>query len=136
MPPGTDRIYMDWLRMAVQHIEDKNKELAAAGQPVHKRRHGTTRTAFKNKWYTPTEWTSLLAEHGLKVIHNNERNVDLDERCFALVGAYGGLAEVLLSGWPVEIASEALQISAGRSMALHQVTTVPRLHLEMWAEKA
>lgn len=135
MPKGTDRIYMDWLRMAIQHISEKSAKLVAEGKPGIQRKHGTTRGAFQNKWATPTEWSAILAASGLKTIDSNERMVDLDERCFALVGAYGGLAEVLLSGYPVDAASEALQACAGPSMAANQATSVPRLYLEMWAVK-
>ena len=51
------------------------------------------------------------------------------------VGAYGGLASVLLSGYPVELASEALSASAGPAFAALNLTDVRRLWLEVVARK-
>lgn len=135
MPAGTDRLYMDWLRRATEYIAAKNVELAAAGEPIVKRQRGTTRRAFTNPWFTPDEWSSRLAAVGLRTIDQNERIVELSERAFTTVGAYGGMAQVLLSGFPVEIASEALQAAAVPAMRAAGASTVPRNYLEVWAER-
>jgi ubiquinone/menaquinone biosynthesis C-methylase UbiE len=135
IPEGTDRLYMDWLIFATEHIANKNKTLQADGKPTIRRIRGTTRRAFTNRWYSPAEWTEFLAAVGLKVIDVNERRVELSERSFTYVGAYGGLAEVLLSGYPVEEASEALQAAAGPAMRASGATVAPRNYLEIWATK-
>ena len=59
----------------------------------------------------------------------------LDERCISAVGAYGGFAEVLLSGYPVEVASEALQNTAKASLDLYHLDALPRKWLEIWSTK-
>jgi ubiquinone/menaquinone biosynthesis C-methylase UbiE len=135
MPKGTDRIYLDWLRLAVEWIDERNRALAAAGRPPITRTRGTSRGAFKARWLTAAEWSGLLDAAGLTPQAPFERTIALDERCLALVGAYGGMAEVLLNGYPVEAASEALQAAAGPAMALSSATTVPRNYLELWGVK-
>jgi ubiquinone/menaquinone biosynthesis C-methylase UbiE len=135
LPAGSDRLYMDWLILATQHIEKKNKQLQEAGQPAIRRARGTTRKAFSNRWYSPAEWSNMLARAALKAVDVNERLVELSERSFTYVGAYGGLAEVLLSGFPVEVASEALQAAAGPAMRANGAQVAPRNYLEMWAVK-
>ncbi len=135
MPAGTDRLYMDWLRRATEYISEKNKQLAAAGQPQIKRQRGTTRRAFTNPWFSPQEWSNMLDDAELLTIDSHERVVELSERAFVSVGAYGGMAQVLLSGFPVEVASEALQAAAIPAMRAAGATVVPRNYLEIWAQR-
>jgi len=54
---------------------------------------------------------------------------------FPEVGAYCGLAEVLMSGYPVDIASECLQEAAGRAFNNLGLTEVDRYWLEVTATK-
>ena len=60
---------------------------------------------------------------------------NLGEGLLLLVGAYGGLAEVLMSGYPVEIASECLQEAAGRAFRNAGIKEVERYWLEVTAVK-
>jgi ubiquinone/menaquinone biosynthesis C-methylase UbiE len=134
-PPGTESHTFNQLKVATAYIEEKNERLRAAGQPIIRRRKGTTRAAFRNRWYSPPEWQEMLARNGLIARDVHERCVMLDERCLAAVGAYGGLAEVVMSGYPVEEASEALQATAGRALALTGLERLPRNWLEIWATR-
>jgi SAM-dependent methyltransferase len=135
MPKGTDRIYMDWLRLAAEDLERLSRERVAQGQAPIVRRRGTTAGAFKARWLSPAEWSTLLEGAGLRPIDQGERVVPLDARCLALVGGYGGMAEVLLTGYPVEEAAGALERAAAEAMALSHAATVPRNYLEIWAVK-
>jgi SAM-dependent methyltransferase len=135
MPKGTDRIYMDWLRLAAEDLERESRERVARGESPIVRTRGTTRGAFKARWLSPAEWSAMLEAAGLRAIDQGERVVPLDARCLALVGGYGGMAEVLLTGYPPREAAGALERTAGEAMALSQATTVPRNYLEIWAVK-
>ena len=77
----------------------------------------------------------MLADAGLPTIDSHVRVVELSERAFVSVGAYGGMAQVLLSGFPVEVASEALQAAAVPAMRAAGATVVPRNYLEVWAQR-
>lgn len=135
-PKGTERHTYEWLKEATFYIERKNERLKAEGKPTIRRVHGTTRGAFQNRWFNPQEWCELLAEAGLKAHDVFERTVLMDERCLAAVGAYGGLAEVVMSGYPVAEASEALQATAGVALQRTGVEKLPRNWLEVWATKS
>lgn len=134
-PDGTHRFYEEWLKLASAEISAVNRQRLADGEEPIKRKRRKTHKAFQNKWLSPREWADLLTQHGLAVRECNERIVMLNARCFAAIGAYGGLAEVLLSGYPVEIASRALQATA--EPALHAVgeDAIPRRWLEIWATR-
>lgn len=135
-PPGTEAHYYEWLRLAILHIQELSAERVAQGQPPIKRQRGSARKAFQNRWDSPQEWCDRLVRHGLKAEQVSERVVMLDERCFAAVGVYGGLAEVLLSGYPVDSASQALQATAKASLEAMKASAIPRNWLEIWAVKA
>lgn len=135
MPAGTDRIYVDWIKIASDYIKAESDRRVAAGEPPIKRQRGTTRTAFKNPWFTSSEWTHMLADVGLQVHDLNERVVELNARAFGLVGAYGGLAEVLLSGFPVEEAAAALEAAAKPALDASNTAIIPRNYLEIWSTR-
>lgn len=134
-PKGTEAHTYEWLKEATFFINEKNERLIAEGKPAIKRKHGTTRGAFQNRWNSPREWCDLLAAAGLASHDVFERCVWMDERCLAAVGAYGGLAEVVMSGYPVAEASEALQATAGIALKRMGLKTLPRNWLEVWATK-
>ncbi len=60
----------------------------------------------------------------------------ISRRGLELVAAYGGLAAVLMSGYPVEVASQCLQQAVGRAFDKLQVEDVPRYWLEVTAAKS
>lgn len=136
MPEGSQRIYLDWIRMAGDSIREESARRVAGGQPPITRVRGIGKGAFKNRWYGSEEWQDALRRARLDARDVKEREVLLDARCLALIGAYGGLAEVLLSGFPVGEASKALQECAEPALACNGCQSVPRNHLEIWATKA
>ena len=134
-PDGTHRFYEEWLKQASAEIAAINRQRLADGEEPIKRKRRKTHKAFQNKWLSPREWADLLAQHSLAVREFNERIVMLNARCFAAIGAYGGLAEVLLSGYPVEIASRALQTTAEPALHVVGEDAIPRRWLEIWASR-
>lgn len=134
-PEGTERHMYQWLREATYYIDDWNKRLVAEGKEPVKRKHGTTRGAFQNRWLNADEWSAHLRAHGLEPIDIHERVVMMDVRCLTALVAYGGLVEVVMSGYPVEAASIALQSTAEKALNLMGMDALPRKWLEIWAEK-
>ncbi len=134
-PEGTHQFYVDWLNEAVRHIQTVSDRLQAEGQPPIRRVRDKNRKAFRNRWYSTAEWVALLERQGFQVNDLNERVVMLDGHCFAAIGAYAGFAEVLLNGYPVEMAATALQKTAHPTLAATGASAVPRNWLELWAIK-
>jgi SAM-dependent methyltransferase len=135
IPAGTEHHFLVWVREALSHIERQNAALVASGRPPVKRVHGTTRRAFQNRWYSPQEWRDLLAGHGFKILCLNERLVELSEQALAAFGSYKGIAEVVMSGYPPEVATQALEATAGVALQAMNLTALPRQWLEVWATR-
>jgi ubiquinone/menaquinone biosynthesis C-methylase UbiE len=133
MPAGTEKFHHEWVKQALSYMMRKDKELRALGLGGIRRKRGTTHRAFVNKWPSIDDWSEILAQKGFKVENVNERTVLMNQRCFETIGAYAGLASVLFSGYPVQIASEALQETAGTALAAVDMEIVPRLWLEVTA---
>jgi ubiquinone/menaquinone biosynthesis C-methylase UbiE len=132
-PEGTHQFYLEWLKRASQRIVERSrKRVEDGGEPI-KRVRGTTHRAFQVRWLTPSEWSEELAQAGFREEDVHQREVLLSGRSFAAVGAYAGMAEVLLSGYPVEEASFALQSTAEEAVEAMNLPAVPRNWLEMWA---
>jgi ubiquinone/menaquinone biosynthesis C-methylase UbiE len=135
-PPGTEQHFIVWVSHALGYIERQNEELRATGRPPIKRVHGTTRRAFQNRWYSPREWCDLLAGHGFEVRDSNERTVLLGEEALAAFGSYGGIAGVVMSGYPLEVGARALEATAGATLRAMNLTALPRRWLEIWATRS
>lgn len=134
-PEGTHPFYVEWLNRAVHAIQELSERLQSEGQPPIRRIRGKRQKAFRNRWYSPAEWTELLEQQHFNVKNLNERVVMLDGDFFAAIGAYAGFAEVLLEGYPVDIAATALQTTAHSALAAFGATAIPRNWLEVWAVK-
>ncbi len=135
MPAGTEKFHHEWVKQAVSHLVRRDLELRKAGGPGIPRKRGTVPGAFSHKWPSPDEWRERLERHGFRISSLQERQVDMTRRNFECIGAYGGFAKVVLSGFPVEEASAALQATAGPALAESGLGTVPRLWLEVIATK-
>ena len=133
--PGTEHVYMRWMQEAIAYITKRDAELRAAGRPGIKRKRGNAARAFSKPWLSVDDYTQKMERHGLKVEVTNERTVMLNQRCFETIGAYAGLAKVLLSGYPVKLACEALEKAAGPTLEAVQMKEVPRYWLEVVARK-
>ena len=84
---------------------------------------------------SPEQWQELLNRYHLEIIQDKRRTVMLTQRSLETIGAYAGFAEVALSGYPVEMASEALQEASGIVFENLGITEIPRLWLEIVARK-
>jgi ubiquinone/menaquinone biosynthesis C-methylase UbiE len=134
-PAGTEHLYHEWLKIALKHIMTKNRELRSKGLKGITRKRGTGHRAFSKQWPTPEEWSRRLMQNGFGVQWYCHRTIMMNRRSLETVGAYAGLAGVLLSGYPVEIACEALEAAAGPAFESAGMQEVRRLWLEVAAVK-
>jgi ubiquinone/menaquinone biosynthesis C-methylase UbiE len=130
---GTEPVYTEWMKEAVMILAKKNEERAKRGEPPIKRTRGKFGRAFDKDWKSGDEWKALLEQHGFRVTRVYKRPIPIDQRALELVGAYGGLAEVLMTGYPVEVASECLLKAVGPAFKRCGVTEVIRYWLEVTA---
>jgi ubiquinone/menaquinone biosynthesis C-methylase UbiE len=134
-PPGTEVLYHEWLKIALHHIKEQDERRRQQGEPGIHRQRKTSHRAFSRKWPTPDEWTELLDRNGFSVKWFCHRTIMLNQESLRMVGAYAGMAKVLLSGYPVDVASAALDASVEPAFALYGRPAVKRLWLEVVAEK-
>lgn len=135
-PPVTQQVYYEWLKEATAWIGRYNADRVAAGEAPVKRQRGKSQlapVAYQNRWLTPDEWRETLAAAGLQVRDLHERAVLFDRESLASVGAYSGLAEAQLSGYPVELSSKALEVTAGLALETAGVDTVQHNWIEVCA---
>jgi ubiquinone/menaquinone biosynthesis C-methylase UbiE len=111
-PPGTERLYHQWVKIALEKIQTQDQERRKQGLEGIRRQRGTTHKAFSRRWPTPEEFVELLGRNGFEVKWYCHRKIIMNQRGLETIGAYAHMASVLLSGYPVEIASEALQAAA------------------------
>lgn len=132
---GTETLYTEWMKESVNILNEKNVARIQAGEKPITRTRGKSGHAFDKGWMSPDEWEQSLVRNGFSVNRVYKRPIAISQRGLELVGAYGGLAEVLMSGYPVEIASECLQEAAGRAFRNLGLQEVVRYWLEVTATK-
>ena len=130
---GTEPVYTEWMKEAVLLLTRMNEERARKGEAPIRRVRGKFGRAFDKDWKSPEEWSALLEQHGFRVTRVYKRPIPITQHALELVGAYGGLAEVLMTGYPVDIASECLQRAVGPAFERSGVTEVIRYWLEITA---
>lgn len=133
---GTDALWTEWMKQAVLRLGELNAERKAAGEKPYPRVRGKGDRAFRKDWLSGDGWAEACAAAGLNVTYQNDRPVPISREGLALVGAYGGLAEVLMSGYPVEVASKCLMDAAPRAFDIIGIDEVPRNWLEIRATRA
>jgi SAM-dependent methyltransferase len=135
-PEGAERIYTEWMKESYLALSEMDEEWRRAGRGPIPRKRGTHGRAFDKGWLSPQQWADLLTRNGFEVRFHYKRLVNISQQGLEAVAAYGGLSEVLMSGYPVEVASAALRQGVGRAFRKLGVTVAPRYWLEMNAVKA
>jgi ubiquinone/menaquinone biosynthesis C-methylase UbiE len=132
-PPGTEKLYQQWIIEAMHFIKLRDEELRRNGQEGVRRVRGRGAAAHLKQWPSLEEWRDRLEHNGFRVHSHHERTVMMNQRSLESIGAYSGMASVLLSGYPVPLACEALQAASGPAFAALGLKVVPRLWLEVVA---
>lgn len=131
--PGTEPLFTEWMKEAVAVLAEINLEREGRGDPPVPRVRGKGTRAFRKDWLSAEGWSEALDAAGFETVFREDRPVAISPEGLGLVGAYGGLAEVLMSGYPVDIASHCLQEAAPRAFRKLGLAEVPRNWLELRA---
>ena len=133
--PGTERFYVQWVEEAVKYLKVMDDELRSLGQIGVQRKRSQRRAAFSIPWLSPEDYEHLLDQNGFKVYRITKRLVMLTRQSFEAIGSYAGLASVLLSGYPLVLACDALRRSVSPALAASGFEKVPRYWIEFSARK-
>lgn len=134
-PEGSEPVYTEWLKQSAIILDEKNRARIAAGEPPIPRVRNKGGRAFSKGWLSPEGWAEKVVAAGFTVECTGRSESVISRKGLQLIGAYGGLAEVLMSGYPVEIAAECLYEGVDRAFDEMGVETVPRYWLEMKARR-
>jgi ubiquinone/menaquinone biosynthesis C-methylase UbiE len=129
--PGTEVVYSEWMKEAVLALEVINKERAQAGEPPVARQRKTGGRAFAKGWLSEDEWRAIAEKAGFINVRIGTRAEPITSASLRLIAGYSGLASVLMSGYPPEIAGVCLQEGAERAFNRLGISEVPRLWLEV-----
>lgn len=132
-PEGTEVFYRLWMSQALEYIGEEDRRRRAAGQPGIVRKRGTNPPMIP--YLTPAGWQDLLTSFGFEVASSHERTIMMTQRAHETVGAYSGFAKVMVSGYPVDLACEALVHAAGPAMEASGYPELPKNWLEITAVK-
>jgi ubiquinone/menaquinone biosynthesis C-methylase UbiE len=131
--PGTEALFNEWIKEAVGVLDEINQGRAKAGQPPVPRERKKGGRAFAKGWLSEDEWRAKVETAGFTNVRTGTRPVPMTRNSLRLVAAYEGLATVLMSGYPLEIASECLYKGVDRAFDRLGLDEVPRLWLEVSA---
>jgi ubiquinone/menaquinone biosynthesis C-methylase UbiE len=133
LAPGTEPLYTEWLKQAIVHLEEINRDRARQGLGPVPRQRGKAGPAFSKGWLSPNGWQEALQNAGFTVERSFTRAMPITREGLKRVGAYGGMAEVLMSGYPVEVASRCLAAGAEAAFDALGLSEIPRYWLEITA---
>lgn len=133
---GSEPVFTECMKEAVIVLNEINAARRAAGERPVPRQRGTAKGAFQQTdWLTPQGWAEALAEAGIHATHVGQREMMISREGMERIGSYGGLAEVLMSGYPIDIAAHCMQQGIRRAFINLGIAQVPRNWLEVMAER-
>ncbi|MCS0494096.1 class I SAM-dependent methyltransferase [Ancylobacter sp. MQZ15Z-1] len=134
-PEGSEPVYTEWLKQSAIILDEKNRARIAAGEPPIPRKRGGGGRAFAKGWLSPEGWAEKVEAAGMSVTSVGRSESVISRSGLQLIGAYGGLAEVLMSGYPVDIAAACLFEGVDRAFDEMGIESVPRYWMEMKARR-
>ncbi|MCU0233054.1 MAG: class I SAM-dependent methyltransferase [Thermoanaerobaculales bacterium] len=134
--PGTERFYLQWMKEALRWAQKNGHGGGSSPGSGPPRTRGTRPRSAEHPWLSAGQYEEALARHGFMLQPSRERPIEMCQESFESVGSYAGLAEVLLSGYPVELACHALQATARPALEAVGLDRVSRLWLEVAGAKA
>ncbi|MGZ9809207.1 class I SAM-dependent methyltransferase [Pseudoroseicyclus sp. H15] len=132
---GTEPVFTECMKEAVIVLNEMQAERRERGEEKIPRKRGTHARAFSTEWLSEGEWGALVRDAGFTVGQSGHRQMPISRAAMEAIGAYGGLAEVLMSGYPVEIASQCMARGINRAFRNLGITEVPRNWLEIIATR-
>ena len=134
---GTQEFYAEWVKGGLRRAKASPPTSAADRRPRRARRDSP---AFRARWLTRDDFRSLVESSGLDVLSLDERVVtltpsDVQGLCHPEGTWETDLAGVLLPGYPLDAACQALADSVGPALDAAGLTEIPRGWLEVVARR-
>ncbi len=123
---GTERFYHLWTRRALGWLRKNHPDV----------RPSRSEKTMAMRWLSPSEYTALLARHGLNVLIDDEEVALMPLQAWQDIGRYWLFIDGALPGVPIPLGADALEYGAAQAFEELQLTDVPRVWLQIVAQKA
>ncbi len=124
--PGSERFYHLWTRRALGWLRANAPGVRTSRQEK----------AMAMQWLSADGYAEVMAECGLKVVDRAEETAQMPLSSWQDIGRYWLFIEGALPGVPIPIGADALYHAAAQAFEELELTSVPRVWLQMVAEKA
>ncbi|QFS84153.1 Demethylrebeccamycin-D-glucose O-methyltransferase [Roseivivax sp. THAF40] len=133
---GTEAVFTEMMKEAVIAMNEINAARRAAGEKPVPRKRGTVARAFRQTdWLSEEGWCDATRAAGFEIESSGQSAMPITKDGLAAIGGYGGLAEVLMSGYPTDIASQCMQDGVHRAFQNLAIDEVPRNWLQVVATR-
>lgn len=124
--PGSERFYHLWTRRALGWLRANHPGVRTSRQEK----------AQAMQWLTADGYGDLMAQCGLRVVDRVEETAQMPLSSWQDIGRYWLFIEGALPGVPIPIAADALYNAAGEAFEELGLSDVPRIWLQLIAQKA
>lgn len=124
--PGSERFYHLWTRRAMGWLRRNHPEARVSRE----------QKAAAMQWLTPEDYASIMEESDLRVARSEREIAQMPLRSWQDIGRYWLFIEGALPGVPIPIGADALEAAAAEAFEELGLTDVPRIWLQLVAQKA
>lgn len=124
--PGSERFYHLWTRRALGWLRSNHPGVRTSRQEK----------AMAMQWLSADGYSELMAECGLRVVDRTEETAQMPLSSWQDIGRYWLFIEGALPGVPIPTGADALYNAAGQAFEELGLTSVPRVWLQLVAQKA
>ena len=123
--PGSERFYHLWTRRALGWLRRNHPEARVSRE----------QKAAAMQWLSPSDYAAIMEENGLRVVSDERDLAQMSLRSWQDIGRYWLFVEGALPGVPIPIGADALEASAAEAFDELGLTTVPRVWLQLVAQR-
>ncbi|WIG61480.1 MAG: hypothetical protein OJF49_004228 [Ktedonobacterales bacterium] len=124
--PGSERFYHLWTRRALGWMRQHHPEARVSRE----------KKATAMQWLSASEYADLLNDSGLRVVTDEHEVALMPLRSWQDIGRYWLFIEGALPGVPIPIGADALEYAAAEAFTELNISEVPRIWLQLVAQKA
>ncbi|HEY7848497.1 MAG TPA: class I SAM-dependent methyltransferase, partial [Ktedonobacterales bacterium] len=124
--PGSERFYHLWTRRALGWLRANHPGVRTSRQEK----------AQAMQWLSADGYSDLMATCGLRVVERGEETMQMPLSSWQDIGRYWLFIEGALPGVPIPIGADALSYAAAEAFEELGLTSVPRVWLQLVAQKA
>ncbi|MFI5274750.1 MAG: class I SAM-dependent methyltransferase [Ktedonobacterales bacterium] len=124
--PGSERFYHLWTRRALGWLRRNAPEARVSRE----------QKANAMRWLTADDYATILEQNGLRVVDDTREEALMPLRSWQDIGRYWLFIEGALPGVPIPAGADALEAAAGEAFDELGLTEVPRIWLQLVAQRA